>query len=399
MKQLDFMNNTSQASRQIPIECNSNEEPEAKRLKPNSSTDAPDVVKALKAKIASIIAMHPENLFQDTFRLVPSSNEHPSFVMRKIGEKREFGVIQTKIGEGTFSTVHKVHILGSKQVLAFKRVKNITDPDDLINIKNEYLIRSKVCLGEGRRGLPNPPYGQVHTLPTATQAGTLLGLITEIYEEDYHVKIHAQKNLPLNFSQIEEEFKDIVSSVLNLHELGHAHRDLKAANFLCKEGKVHMADFGNGKAFAIIDKVDDCDIVRGSAYTLPEDEDKLIDLSNALYDLENPEDDDSSEPNQITSMKNRIIDLNKSMDVFATGTILYERCYFGRRPYQGKNPRCDFPKAFNEQTGAPIPIPNNDTRILPLGLKELIHQMLSHEPENRPTAKEAFDRLQEMFNV
>ena len=87
------------------------------------------------------------------------------------------------------------------------------------------------------------------------------------------------------------------------------------------------------------------------------------------------------------------------MDVFAAGTILYERCYFGCRPYQDPDPTKHFPRAFNETTGAPIPVQEHSTRQLPQGLKELIHHMLRHEPKERSSAEEALARLNQIFAI
>ena len=82
------------------------------------------------------------------------------------------------------------------------------------------------------------------------------------------------------------------------------------------------------------------------------------------------------------------------MDVFALGSIFYERCYFDK-PYP--NPNDNSPLAFDPETERPLPIRGDLEKPLPEGLKQLIHEMLRHSPEERPKADEILSRLEAIF--
>lgn len=344
---------------------------------------------AINAK-AELLGIGSSTLFQDNFRFIPEDTDHPSFIVREKDGIREIVIINEEdvIGEGAFATVYKVHVLGSEQILALKIRTDSSDDGSLSNMNNECAVRKEMGSGGIRRGLPVMPYGYVYEMPAEGGEGDVLGFFSEKYDGDYAKKITDKQDLPLDYLEIGKEFIDIVSALFNFHELGYVHCDIKPANFLYKDGVVHLTDFGNAKAFDDLDNVDDeDDAVRAYSHTLSADEDAFVELSNEMAELEGSEEDYSQDDDievgsrGVEDIKSDMVRLHKAMDVFGAGIIFYERCF-------GYNPNLEEDDLSTQD--------ESEVTLIP-GLKDLIDEMMNPRYQDRPSTEVILGRLGGIF--
>ncbi|XP_064645013.1 serine/threonine-protein kinase Nek8-like isoform X3 [Lineus longissimus] len=162
----------------------------------------------------------------------------------------------------------------------------------------------------------------------------------------------SHRDAPLDEKEILEIFQQMVAAIRHIHEHNILHRDMKTANiFLTKEGVVKVGDFGISKIMSTTDK--GANTVLGTPYYI------------------SPEMCEGKE-------------YNDKSDIWALGCILYEMACL-QKTFEGSN----LPALVNKiMKGQFAPVKGNYSE----DFKNLIKDMLEHEPEYRPSANELMYR-------
>jgi hypothetical protein len=170
--------------------------------------------------------------------------------------------------------------------------------------------------------------------------------------EPFLAAVH--RDLASGYAGVRDKFRQLAEGLDALHALGKIHRDLKPSNvMLQKDGRVVVLDFGVACDFET-EKRERSDPLAGTpAYMSPE---------QAL-----------GEP------------MSPASDWYAFGTMLYE-VIAGRLPFEGP-----IITLLSDKTSkGPPPIAPDAA---PPGLAALALELLSRNPEGRPTAREIVERL------
>ncbi len=134
------------------------------------------------------------------------------------------------------------------------------------------------------------------------------------------------------------------------HSAGLVHRDVKPGNIMITpDGRVLLTDFGIAKGLSTSADLTNDNIMMGTAKYLS--------------------------PEQVRGKR-----LDGRADLYSLGLVLYE-CLAGRVPFIGEN---DAATALARLQRDPTSL-SRLRPTLPYGLAELIHQLLSRNPDDRPT--------------
>ncbi|MCB9696147.1 MAG: serine/threonine-protein kinase PknK [Alphaproteobacteria bacterium] len=151
---------------------------------------------------------------------------------------------------------------------------------------------------------------------------------------------------------------ELLRILASLHESGFVHRDIKPTNVLVDPmGGVHVLDFGIGRYFGDQDTLSNSGEVLG---TVP-----------------------YMSPEQLSGLP-----VDEKVDVWAAGLVLHE-CLVGRRERPSTTVGW-IPRICLERPVALATVLAD----VPRGLSALIDRVLSVDPRDRPTAREAADELQ-----
>eukprot|EP00803_Ostreobium_quekettii_P009138 evm.model.scf_558EXC.10 EVM.evm.TU.scf_558EXC.10 scf_558EXC:71533-76705(-) len=200
-------------------------------------------------------------------------------------------------------------------------------------------------------------------------------IVEELMHSNLHDIIHGDEfEGKLPFSLILKIALDIASGLEHLHRCSVIHYDLKPANVLVDENLrvAKIADFG-------ISKVKFVSYVTGTmkgtfGYMAPE-----VMVANFVN-----------------------VQINEKIDVYSFGVVLWEMVE-GKLPSSFLDDSTRHPSA--ERPPAPIyMVPTNEdrfpiTRPCPEPLKRLVHDCLSMDASERPTAREARERVYEMLSA
>src|SRR5512147_902356 len=163
--------------------------------------------------------------------------------------------------------------------------------------------------------------------------------------------------------------RDVASAIAHAHEYGVAHRDLKPDNVLLSSGYAVVTDFGIAKAVSSSRADDDPELTsRGMtvgtpAYMAPEQA--------------------AAEPTA-----------DHRVDVYALGVMAYE-LLTGHRPFNGRTAQ---ELLVAHLTKPPVPI--TDRRLdLPASLSSLVMRCLAKSPNDRPSAAEAVELLDDIASA
>jgi serine/threonine protein kinase len=202
------------------------------------------------------------------------------------------------------------------------------------------------------------------------------GYLGKKYDSDYAADIKTYQSLTLE--QKLSDFHQLLFGLKYLADQGILHGDLKPENVFVKKGKtikrVHIADLGgacrvNSKSPLIEDNFH-----FGRGYTpsyAPKTDMDLADKFITKHDKKN------------------LVEVEKKRDVFAMGFILYQALSAGRPPFK-----------FNSMTGHPLLLTYQEIKdkSIPKEIRDLIKEMLNADYKARPTAAEAFNRLNDYIS-
>lgn len=233
--------------------------------------------------------------------------------------------IEKQIGTGGTANIF---ILGDDQVY-----KSAKSSEEISENKKEATIVNKLNENGPQDGISLP----MHLVESLTKKGEY-GILMPKYDHDYTAVCPTQDHpLPsLSHNEllvITSEFCKILSGLSYMHSQGILHGDIKPQNILQKEGRTDIIDFGEARDINTTNNF----IPNGQTFS---------------YTYSNDMDVRSEEKDPA-----KVIAIEKSRDVFATGTTFFQRFqegtpfkidqFFGRQEGFERNSLPDFvPKAF-----------------------------------------------------
>mmetsp|Transcript_22623 Transcript_22623/g.26227 ORF Transcript_22623/g.26227 Transcript_22623/m.26227 type:complete len:1631 (-) Transcript_22623:17-4909(-) len=173
-------------------------------------------------------------------------------------------------------------------------------------------------------------------------------------------------------------FGHIARGVMHVHEKGLIHRDLKPSNCFMDDSEViKIGDFGlSRETGSQQDEIEDLDVQGRMSSDLPSCDDNTAGVGTSSY----------ASPEQMNGK-----DYGPSSDVYSLGIILFELCYTihtgmeRMQVFKGIKERI-FPDDWHSTVKQQFP-----------SVHELLMSMLSHNPNERPTAAEVASRIQSLL--
>lgn len=250
--------------------------------------------------------------------------------------KYEDLIIESKIGQGGFSEIHKGQWLNLPVA-----IKVLFDPkinQDLMNefnneINKLFLVRH-----------PN-----IISLLAICKTNSKLAIVTELASKgslfDYLHKDNLTKEIPLEFKM--KISKQLIRTMLYLHENGLVHRDLKTQNLLLDDNyNLKLCDFG------LMKSIDELNVGSGQFAGTP------VYMAPEIFNRKA---------------------YNEKIDVFAFGTIIWE-LFMRKVPYVG----CDANEIKNKVcNGEQLFIGKS----IPPKIADIINKCRSYDADNRPSFK------------
>jgi serine/threonine-protein kinase len=207
----------------------------------------------------------------------------------------------------------------------------------------------------------------VPVLTTGLMDGVPYYTMPFVAGESLRAKLAIGQLLPL--SRAVRILRDVASAIAHAHEHGVAHRDLKPDNVLLSSGYAVVTDFGIAKAVSSSRADDDPELTsRGMtvgtpAYMAPEQA--------------------AAEPTA-----------DHRVDMYALGVMAYE-LLTGHRPFVGRTAQ---ELLVAHLTKSPVPI--TDRRLdLPASLSSLVMRCLAKSANDRPSAAEAVELLDDIASA
>jgi len=174
-----------------------------------------------------------------------------------------------------------------------------------------------------------------------------------VFGKSFHEALQDEPYLIARVERTISAGKKLLAVLAELHEAGYTHRDVKPSNVLVDSGgDVHVLDFGIGRYFQHGDTLSHSGEVLG---TIP-----------------------FMSPEQLAGLPS-----DEKVDLFATGIMLHE-AIAGKRPRPLTTVGW-IPKICLER----LPPLATIYREVPRGLSKLVERLLSVDPSDRPTAREA----------
>lgn len=161
------------------------------------------------------------------------------------------------------------------------------------------------------------------------------------------------KQGPLDVDDVVELGKRVSSALAVAHERGYVHRDIKPSNLFLPHGDVHqvkLLDFGIARVENVAEAITKTGVLIGTpGYMAPE------------------------------QAKGERGGIDARADIFSLGTVIFE-CLAGRPAFQGVHLMALLAKLLMED-----PVRLREVRpSVPFALDELVHRMLSKDPQHRP---------------
>lgn len=203
-----------------------------------------------------------------------------------------------------------------------------------------------------------------------------LSLLMELGDHDFARFLHAsqtKRDGKLDTVMVRYYWKEMLECVQAAHDLDVVHSDLKPANFLSKEGRLKLIDFGIANAIDVEHTVNvhRDGMVGTTNYMSPES------LTNA-----NEAQPDAS-PSQRT--KTQDMKLGKPSDVWSLGCVLYQMTY-GTPPFAHiSNPIQRCMAIPNPKVAISYPEHGLGGTRVPTSLSDTLKACLRRNPADRPT--------------
>ncbi|OYU98118.1 MAG: serine/threonine protein kinase [Burkholderiales bacterium PBB5] len=246
-----------------------------------------------------------------------------------------------QLGEGAVSQVVEA---GDMRTGATVAVKLISLPPDQSPVqRKEWSTRLRREIALARR-LNHPDI--VHLLDAGIESGLVWMVMERVRGADLARYTQPQRRLPDNL--VVQIGARVAAALAHAHAHGVVHRDLKPANVLVNlaAGQVKLADFG-------VARVDDAEATRTG-----------MTLGTPAY----------MAPEQLAGQP-----ATPASDAYALGVMLFE-LFAGRRPHEAAN-LGELLRATASQPPAALSALRPD---LPPSVTGAVHQLLAHDPADRP---------------
>lgn len=252
--------------------------------------------------------------------------------------------IERVLGEGGMGVVYLAEDIHTRTPVVLKAVRS-----DLAHRKD---VRERT-LAEGR-ALAQIDHPNVVHLNAVVVEGEGLWLVMQYIDGESlerRIRRYIEEKRPMPVDEALSVFRQIVAGVNAAHREGLIHRDLKPANVLIrsKDGTAKVTDFG-------IAKVED-DARAGKGMTKG--------IIGSLWYMS---------PEQVTGRR----DLDKRVDVYALGIVLYEMLV-GRVPFDADSDH----EIMRQHIQAPVPLISHMRRDVPEAIDAMIQKACAKDREGR----------------
>uniref|UniRef100_A0A7E4UM17 cyclin-dependent kinase n=1 Tax=Panagrellus redivivus TaxID=6233 RepID=A0A7E4UM17_PANRE len=148
----------------------------------------------------------------------------------------------SKIGEGTYGTVHSATIRGTNEKVALKQIKINADLEGVPST----CMREVTLLKE----LNHPNVVVLHDV--IIQRSEKLYLVFEFIDQDLKMLLDKLRPNRLPMGYVKSFMQQLLNGLAYCHSHRVVHRDLKPQNLLVtNDGVIKLADFGLARAFSI----------------------------------------------------------------------------------------------------------------------------------------------------
>lgn len=154
-------------------------------------------------------------------------------------------IILRTLGKGSFGKVKEaIHVLsGEKIAIKILEKMKIKKEDDNVRIRREINILSKV------------QHPNIIQLYEVIETNKYYFFVME-YAQNGELSYYIEKQKRLSEIESCKLFRELISGVEYLHEIGCAHRDIKPSNILIDEDKnLKLIDFGLGNLYSEEEKL------------------------------------------------------------------------------------------------------------------------------------------------
>jgi serine/threonine-protein kinase len=253
----------------------------------------------------------------------------------------EFRLLR-RLGKGGMAEVYLAEQKSLKRQVAIKILRA-----DMLDEKDQVLIKRFEHEAMAAGGLSHPNIVQVYVV------GETNGIhyIAQEYVQGPNLKDYVKKKGPPDLPFALKVMRQTASALQAAGEAGIVHRDIKPENImLTRKGEVRVADFGLAQLSSGPEGVNLTQVG--------------MTMGTPLY----------MSPEQIHGKK-----VDHRSDLYSFGVT----CYYlltGKAPFDGDSPLSIAVKHLNEE-----PVPLSEIRPdLPRRLTDLIHQMMTKKPQDRP---------------
>lgn len=264
----------------------------------------------------------------------------------------EWGHLQLKelIGEGSYGEVYKAYDSVLDRNVALKLIKE----------KNISPYQSRAFIQEAKN-LARVRNRHVLAIHGVNVNESRVGIWSDLIKGKNLSNLH-DKNYRYNFNELLHISQSITEALIAVHESGLIHGDIKAANVMQDEnGKIILMDFGTGSESNNF-------------------------LDNAGYITGTP----MLMAPELLAGKGK----SQSCDIYSFGVLLFKLAT-GSYPIKGLN-LADIHKAHKNRNY--LNFRDFDAK-LPRNIQNLILQMISIHPANRPTAVELKQKIKHIINA